>query len=816
MSWKKCSLLLIALLVVGFFIGTVSASGNYDTVPAGGTVFIGEEDLDVSACLGDATKVVFFSSGRDPTVDAPDYTHTVANPTSFYVSPGVFSGRTGNWYRDGGSDPKGTVAFSVNTPRIAVLLRNYNGNDITNSAVPRGEKVDFRIETNLYDIQKRNTGATTFDFKLKVVNPNGVTYTQLMSVGGSSRSLLDLLVDQDIWYWSTFSNTQLESQCWNTNAVSGGSKLYVAGQYRITAECNENSMKDNNNNAKSDEVTLSIAADELSITANKETISRGSQFVVSVVGIPKTDYTLNVRSTTNTATDAPIIIGYQDGVEITSGTNSHTATITTSSGGTRSIGFSTDTNTRAKKWTIRVSTITGESKYDDVSIDVKEGKVTVDTEESGVYYLGEEITLVGTNTETETIYFFATGPNLKSAGVQLDDPSKAVVDGDASTFKKATVKDDNSFELKWDTSSFGVDAGSYTIYAVSEPRNKDNLGDVSYDTVSVSFRKPYITAQIKPANVAAGDEFHIVGNAGVETSAGVAVWIMGKNFFIRDIISVEDDGSFDYEYKETADLASGQYFVVVHHPMYDNEFGIYIGEGTNEQYVVGTYPTDPSRKFRYKGAGALQGSDAATALVDAIDDSAIDDTYARATFMVDQPSITISPISPVTIGSNFTVVGKTNLAIGDEVIVEVISASFGPTKKTQSGEFSGFSGSAEIVEGENGWNKFSIDVTSDNFIEDEYIVTATAVETSTTGTTTFNVLEFVPTPTPTPTPIPTTPTPEPTTIPPTPTPTTIPPTTEPTTVPPTPTPTPKSPGFGALIALIGLGVVGYLVVRKDN
>jgi PGF-CTERM protein len=60
----------------------------------------------------------------------------------------------------------------------------------------------------------------------------------------------------------------------------------------------------------------------------------------------------------------------------------------------------------------------------------------------------------------------------------------------------------------------------------------------------------------------------------------------------------------------------------------------------------------------------------------------------------------------------------------------------------------------------------------------------------------------------------------PTTVPPTTPPTTVPPTTvPPTTVPPTtvpPTTTTTSPGFGALLALIGLGGVAYLVLRRRS
>ncbi len=97
-------------------------------------------------------------------------------------------------------------------------------------------------------------------------------------------------------------------------------------------------------------------------------------------------------------------------------------------------------------------------------------------------------------------------------------------------------------------------------------------------------------------------------------------------------------------------------------------------------------------------------------------------------------------------------------------------------------------------------NKILFDVDSSTFKPDEYIVTEDAVIQEATGTALFNVLEG-----PAPTPVVTTAA----------TPVATAATPVPTTVPPTPTPTPtKSPGYGALIALIGLGAVAFIVVRR--
>jgi PGF-CTERM protein len=112
----------------------------------------------------------------------------------------------------------------------------------------------------------------------------------------------------------------------------------------------------------------------------------------------------------------------------------------------------------------------------------------------------------------------------------------------------------------------------------------------------------------------------------------------------------------------------------------------------------------------------------------------------------------------------------------------------------------------QVTQGTNGLNALSFNVDASTFKPDEYLVTATnqgvASIVQATGTALFNVLEAS-AQTATPTPVATV--------------TTVAPTMMPTTAMPTtvaPTKTPTQPGFGALVALIGLGAVALLVVRR--
>ncbi|MDD1695168.1 MAG: PGF-CTERM sorting domain-containing protein, partial [Methanoregula sp.] len=106
------------------------------------------------------------------------------------------------------------------------------------------------------------------------------------------------------------------------------------------------------------------------------------------------------------------------------------------------------------------------------------------------------------------------------------------------------------------------------------------------------------------------------------------------------------------------------------------------------------------------------------------------------------------------------------------------------------------------TKGDSGMNKISFDVDSSTFKPDEYIVTEDAVLQTATGTALFNVLETSAA-TVAPTSVVTS---APTAV------KTAAPTAVQTAAPVTTTK--PSPGFGALIALIGLGAVAFVVVRR--
>lgn len=117
-----------------------------------------------------------------------------------------------------------------------------------------------------------------------------------------------------------------------------------------------------------------------------------------------------------------------------------------------------------------------------------------------------------------------------------------------------------------------------------------------------------------------GDSVFIHGIATGQPRNGLQLWIISHNYLKVTTLAVNDDDTYQYELKpaDTQNLASGQYFFLVQHPMMNGQFDIVYNpsDGTivNRQLGGGT----GKEIFKLSGAGSLQGQDSAQALVDAI------------------------------------------------------------------------------------------------------------------------------------------------------------------------------------------------------
>lgn len=254
-----------------------------------------------------------------------------------------------------------------------------------------------------------------------------------------------------------------------------------------------------------------------------------------------------------------------------------------------------------------------------------------------------------------------------------------------------------------------------------------------------------------PPTISQGDSVFVHGTATGHPQPGLQVWLLGNNFARIETVAVNADNSYEYEVTkaQTQNMASGQYFVLVQHPMMNGEFDIVYNPGTGE--VINQRLVDSAGRgtviFQLTGAGNLQGPAAASALLRAVSSQNIDDTFTSLSFYIQPPNALIDPIPDHAVGDRFTVTGSTNLAAGDKLLVEITSSSFKPTSKSQPSGFSGSGGMVEVQKGTTGLNRWSFDVDAATFAPDEYIITVTAVLQDVKGSRTFWIVEHTPTPT---------------------------------------------------------------------
>jgi hypothetical protein len=274
------------ILLVMVTVCVVSHVGALlNQVPAGGTVYIGEEGLDISASvpLGN-TYIAWWSSGASIIGSPPDYQILVANPGNFYISPTEFGSRTGNWY----VMPLKTLAFNVKDPQLTIRIEDVSVNvDVTeNGWVYRGDEVRFRIDSNLADLTGR--GVPGAPVTIKVQGPDGGTYTALVNKAGITNSL-NVPVPTTPYYTDAF---------WDTI-----NSAYTPGTYTIWAECNANRMKDNYEvSGKTIAPERSLAVQEQNPLISVKVPTTAQSILMTTTGTPKTTTVVATQPPTTVST----------------------------------------------------------------------------------------------------------------------------------------------------------------------------------------------------------------------------------------------------------------------------------------------------------------------------------------------------------------------------------------------------------------------------------------------------------------------------------------------------------------------------------
>jgi len=246
-------------------------------ISRGGTVFFGEQGLDVSDAVASADALAVPPPSPEGTVvgwwaygipqSPPVKTINLAGrETSLLVSPEDFIGYTGSWYLvdpstgmaavDSGGSP--ILVFDVEDPALGIKIWDFdrgflggNTGDVTGKSVPQGARLTFRIDTNMYpafDTQYRQdiTDSTPGTITIIVKNEKAARYNYLYQNNTTAISLLNQRVGMQPYFWGRDIHDSSIIAYWGTGLLDRDHYyFYPAGTYVVGVESTLNTMKAN-------------------------------------------------------------------------------------------------------------------------------------------------------------------------------------------------------------------------------------------------------------------------------------------------------------------------------------------------------------------------------------------------------------------------------------------------------------------------------------------------------------------------------------------------------------------------------------------
>lgn len=402
---------------------------------------------------------------------------------------------------------------------------------------------------------------------------------------------------------------------------------------------------------------------------------------------------------------------------------------------------------------------------DEDTIPESNGDTITITASKSTISLGESVTFRGLTTQEEDVYIFMTGPNLLKTGILLPGTDNAGFIAADKASSPTTVRTGKAWSYLWDTSYSGLDTGTYTIYATDRLTNGTSsiagenaaaLCDANYTSMQITLKDSSLSLCISPSIVAKGDKIRFSGVA-TGDPRDVMLYIFGPNYFASHTIPVTNEDTYDMKIPIGNDWSSNQYFVVVHHPKYNDKYDVRIAylngdtdrwqstEPANSQKTIFYLPpymysgqeipedkvnemvTTAAASIIVEGANKLQGSIAAEALSKMIDSANIDDTYVKQSFAVVEPWIDIKHPGTQTVGSVFTLEGKTNIAAGHKMLVEVMPMSGNPLDKFDTWAESGVIIDTPVIPGSTEYNVWSVEVDTTGWTPDKYIIRVSCI-----------------------------------------------------------------------------------------
>ena len=553
---KRVLYCVLTTFLVAIVLTGTAVAGETRTVENGSTVFV-YENISLS---DDPTALTLMHYTQD---DNPVITNIISSKNGvFSLNNGDVNGNYGRYYYNGSPSSENGKYIEIYYPEITLKAElveengENTGNSIDGKSINKKTNITFIIEVPT--VGTAQIGATA---KIVFKTPDG----RDVKIFGTDSSGIP----------KDYSVISLDQAQVITGVVVPG-KNSTAGTWTAQAEfVTPASFKDAH---KSNTISFTVTSTTLIITAARDSVIRSNPFTVTISGEANTSYNIYITNPEEIASKNPVLLDGQDGYKgVIAGINAqYGGVFETSTSGMRTVQFSTDVNTENKTYTIRVEETGTDPDWDEVKVKVEKGAVTMSASGDGTYYIGEEITLSGTNTDSDNVFLFITGPNLDNNGIVLKDlPEQNPA---CLATNPVSVKSDNTWEYKWNTSGCALDTGAYTIYATSVLTNGKSteangtaikLADATYVSTLITLKHPTLTIYTDTDRISQGDSLYISGICEKCLSNSMTYYLVGPETFLTDTISVDADGSYHTSIRIGADSPSGIYHVVTERPTTD-------------------------------------------------------------------------------------------------------------------------------------------------------------------------------------------------------------------------------------------------------
>lgn len=680
---KKLILCLIVMLLIGLLcVGAADARGgtNLDTIESGDLVFVGEENLNVSAVMSEEYPNQLRTEDGLRYIDVSDVSGEKIIAEIAAVSGENYPYK---FYPYNGSKPD--ERYDMSKYIIVTDLKSVLDGIYLNKGAGKEIKADgadlINSEAVQYYIKVKGTYSAEFTKFIEDVSSSDWFSFGFDpdSAGYRKTTVTDTAGTPDVPILEK-DPTKLEYAAkftYSANGMKSGShsvKLYfILNLPTITAS------EDKKPQITSVHAVRESSPEDFSITADKTTVAPGdSPLTLTLKGNALAVYKLTISPAESSLT-------FDKGISTPSGSikriDDYNLEVTFGEDAEKTISYPVrvDENAKPGEYCIYMSDEKNNRKSLLITINKIDRipKINISNDaKNGKFASGDSVRI-------DVTY---NNPKKGETAVLILKPQNGA---ERILLSELTFQNGKPLQLPYLLPTRGFDAGTYElILRTSEGTEGKTAFYLGTPTITASISGGYNTVLVT------GDELKLEwyarGSPGISSESdtlGTVRWyILGTNFAQAGYKTFEitsgtvgesaPDGhsSYIYDGDFTANLSEGTYTIIMVHPGADNIFAF---EPDRYFAPLNFITTEWGETI---SISSMQTSNAANMLMERLNGVKSDDLAVLLTFKVEAPWFTLNDIGPVTLGGDVTISGETNYPAGKTVSLTIYPASFTPSE----------------------------------------------------------------------------------------------------------------------------------------